>query len=404
LVLPREFAPDLKKTRRRPRLDGISMSRNSAFLLAWLVLVPSVAAVADNSGREGRSVPVRSQKPSGKRAHSADALPQPDGLLPAPVARIDEFSPSNIPSGSPDTLFKVTGICLDQIAGVYALDQNDNWIKLPLSGASSTQATVLVPSSYLTTPRFVLFSPVEDFQYAQSILVYSQAVAQAVVNSNFKIDVPVVDIGGGGTIEISGSGFVPGMQAVLGRGNVAGVLLSTRVLDASYIEAELPFYAPGSDLFIAVLSADGKMLSAPVPVMSSYPYREDDVSQRSPGRFANALNGQGLQLMKQKNYAAAVPEFVEAARADPRNSSFANNAGFAFFKVQKYEESVYWLKKAIEIDPKRAVAYLNLGDAYAKLNRAPEARRAYAKYLELAPNSKSVPDVKKKLDALPPSP
>src|SRR5258706_6067771 len=88
----------------------------------------------------------------------------------------------------------------DQIARVYALDQNDNWIKMLLSGASSTQATVLVPSSYLTTPRFVLFSPVEDFQYAQSILVYSQAVAQAVVNSNFKIDVPVVDIGGGGTI------------------------------------------------------------------------------------------------------------------------------------------------------------------------------------------------------------
>jgi hypothetical protein len=380
------------------------MNRNSAHLLAWLFLVPHATALVSSVHEEDGPVPVRRQNRRCENVSNADSTAQPSGLLPAPIARIDGFSPSNIPSGSPDTLFKITGTCLDQIAGVYALDQHDNWIKLPLSGANSTQARVLVPSTYLTTPRFVLFSPVEDFQYAQSILVYSQAVAQAVVNSNFKIDVPVVDIGGGGTIEISGNGFVPGMQAVLGRGNVAGVLLSTRVLDASYIEAELPFYAPGSDLFIAVLSADGKTLSAPVPVMSSYPYREDDVSQRSPGRFANALNGQGLQLMKQKNYAAAVPEFVEAARADPRNSSFANNAGFAFFKVQKYEESVYWLKKAIEIDPKRAVAYINLGDAYAKLNRAPEARRAYAKYLELAPNSKSVPDVKKKLDALPPSP
>jgi len=33
-----------------------------------------------------------------------------------------------------------------------------------------------------------------------------------------------------------------------------------------------------------------------------------------------------------------------------------------------------------------------------------EARKDYEKYLELAPDSKSAPDVKKKLDALPPSP
>jgi len=72
--------------------------------------------------------------------------------------------------------------------------------------------------------------------------------------------------------------------------------------------------------------------------------------------------------------------------------------------MERYEESVNWCERAIEIDPKRAVAYVNLGDAYVKLNRNAEARRAYTKYLELAPNSKSAPDVKKKLDALPPSP
>jgi len=48
-----------------------------------------------------------------------------------------------------------------------------------------------------------------------------------------------------------------------------------------------------------------------------------------------------------------------------------------------------------------AIAYLNLGDAYGKLNRNAEARGAYRRYLELAPDSKSAADVKKKLDALP---
>jgi len=40
----------------------------------------------------------------------------------------------------------------------------------------------------------------------------------------------------------------------------------------------------------------------------------------------------------------------------------------------------------------------------AKLNRSGEARQAYTKYLELAPDSKEAPDVKKRLAALPRSP
>jgi tetratricopeptide (TPR) repeat protein len=53
-------------------------------------------------------------------------------------------------------------------------------------------------------------------------------------------------------------------------------------------------------------------------------------------------------------------------------------------------------KRPIEIDPNRALAYLNRGDALTKLSRSAEARQAYSKYLELAPDSKSAPDVKKR--------
>jgi Tetratricopeptide repeat len=119
---------------------------------------------------------------------------------------------------------------------------------------------------------------------------------------------------------------------------------------------------------------------------------------------AISANAQGLQLMRQGDYGPAVVDFNEAFQLDPGNAEYADNAGFACYKLRDYENSVAWLTQATRLDPKRAVAHLNLGDALAKLNRSAEAREAYNKYLELAPNSKAAPDVKRKLDALPPSP
>ncbi len=117
---------------------------------------------------------------------------------------------------------------------------------------------------------------------------------------------------------------------------------------------------------------------------------------------ATSLNADGMRLMQQGDYQSAVAKFEEAAQLNESDPLFANNAGFAYYKLGRNQDSLYWFNKAIEIDPNRAVAYLNLGDAYAKLNNIAEARRAYEKYLELAPDSKSAPEVKKKLDALTP--
>jgi Flp pilus assembly protein TadD len=107
-----------------------------------------------------------------------------------------------------------------------------------------------------------------------------------------------------------------------------------------------------------------------------------------------------MQFMQQKNYEAAIAKFEEAAQVNDKDPLFANNAGFAYYRLERYQDSLYWFNKAIEVDPNRAVAYLNLGDAYAKLNNNVEARRAYHRYLELAPNSKSAPEVEKKLEAV----
>jgi len=134
-------------------------------------------------------------------------------------------------------------------------------------------------------------------------------------------------------------------------------------------------------------------------------------SQESSGQSApvgdNAaaqVNEQGMQLMKSKSYEAAAAKFTEAFHLNPNDAAFANNVGFAWYRAGKLQDAVLWFQQAISLDPKRPVAYLNLGDAYAKLNRNAEARRAYNKYLELAPNSKSAVDVKRKLEALPSTP
>jgi hypothetical protein len=124
-------------------------------------------------------------------------------------------------------------------------------------------------------------------------------------------------------------------------------------------------------------------------------------------RDAANLNEDGMMLMRERKYRDATEAFIKAAGLDPSNALYPNNAGFAYYKAGDYYFSIEWLGKAIQIDPKRAIAYLNRGDALAKLNRDASgsmARKDYEKFQELAPHSKAAPDIRKKLDALPPAP
>ena len=56
----------------------------------------------------------------------------------------------------------------------------------------------------------------------------------------------------------------------------------------------------------------------------------------------------------------------------------------------RYEEAVKW-------DPNLAEAWLKLGDAREKLNDRKGARDAWAKYLEVAPDAKNAPQIRKRL-------
>lgn len=165
---------------------------------------------------------------------------------------------------------------------------------------------------------------------------------------------------------------------------------------------------PAEEVYVTHWYGDGKNhvfklsggMYVPGPPVQAFP---PDPLPETPNPAA--LNQEGLRLIRMRKYAEAEGKFMRASLlAGDKNPEYANNLGFAYHKLEKYDFAVYWLKKTIELDPKRSVAYLNLGDAYAKLNRNADARDVYKKYLELAPDSKAAPDVKKKLDALPSSP
>jgi hypothetical protein len=165
---------------------------------------------------------------------------------------------------------------------------------------------------------------------------------------------------------------------------------------------------PPEEIYVTAWYGDGKNhvfklsggMYVPGPPVQAFP---PDPLPETPSPAA--LNQEGLRLIRGKDYATAELRFMRASLlAGDKNPEYANNLGFAFYKLEKYDLAVYWLKKTTELDPRRSVAYLNLGDTYAKINRNAEAREAYKKYLELAPDSKAAPDVKKKLESLPPTP
>lgn len=121
---------------------------------------------------------------------------------------------------------------------------------------------------------------------------------------------------------------------------------------------------------------------------------------KSPSEIAAAANDEGMRLYQEKHYQDAAIKFMQASNLQPNMALYANNAGFAFFRMSQYDDAVKWFKQTITLDPKRAVAWLNLGDVYVHLKNNAEARDAYEKYLALAPNGKSAPDVREKLKGL----
>ncbi|MES2152585.1 MAG: polysaccharide deacetylase family protein [Pseudomonadota bacterium] len=115
---------------------------------------------------------------------------------------------------------------------------------------------------------------------------------------------------------------------------------------------------------------------------------------------AQRANDRGLQLYREKQYAAAEAQFTEALKLRPEFALAANNLGYVFYKQEKYREAARWFDNAIKIDPSRAVAYLNLGDAHAHAGEGEKAKSAFGTYLELAPNGSGAAYARQQIEKL----
>jgi tetratricopeptide (TPR) repeat protein len=141
-----------------------------------------------------------------------------------------------------------------------------------------------------------------------------------------------------------------------------------------------------------------------LPYFGAYTYvSPSDRAKVDTRRKAAAHNVRGIALMRQKKYDDAANEFAGANLTDPGNPEYLNNLGYSHYKNEDFELAIRYFGEALEFDPRRAIAYANRGDAFVRLQRYVEARKDYAKFLEFAPDAKLAPEVRKKLEALPPS-
>jgi tetratricopeptide (TPR) repeat protein len=85
---------------------------------------------------------------------------------------------------------------------------------------------------------------------------------------------------------------------------------------------------------------------------------------------------------------------------NPVQSKREVTAGDYYFKKGNYLAALSRYDEATKWNDGNAEAWLRLGETQEKRSNAKGAREAYQKFLELAPDDKSAPDVKKRLAKL----
>jgi tetratricopeptide (TPR) repeat protein len=74
--------------------------------------------------------------------------------------------------------------------------------------------------------------------------------------------------------------------------------------------------------------------------------------------------------------------------------------GEFYFKKGKYRAAAERFREATKWNAGAAEAWLRLGDAEEKQKDAKAEKEAYSKYLELSPDAKNAPEIRKKIEKL----
>jgi tetratricopeptide (TPR) repeat protein len=133
-------------------------------------------------------------------------------------------------------------------------------------------------------------------------------------------------------------------------------------------------------ILAAGVSAAFGMGSQPLPEPATKAVKKSTVD-------ATAIYNQGVALMHEKKYAAALADFEKAVQAKPDFAEAHNNLAYCLRHQgpAKYAEALSHYDKAIRLNPGLAEAYEYRGVLYVKMNRKSDAEKDLAKLKQLDP-------------------
>jgi tetratricopeptide (TPR) repeat protein len=142
----------------------------------------------------------------------------------------------------------------------------------------------------------------------------------------------------------------------------------------------------------AVFAAMGPGAQTPIRGQEAQPpgqqaAQQKQQQQQQKGPDAATPYNQGIVLMKVKNYAAAVPKFEAALKANPNIPQAHLLAAFCLRKLgpSHYSASLQHLNAALKLNPKMGEAYESRGVLYVKMGKKEDAQKDLATLKQINP-------------------
>lgn len=90
-------------------------------------------------------------------------------------------------------------------------------------------------------------------------------------------------------------------------------------------------------------------------------------AERGDRKSARASNTEGLNLLAQQQYEAAINSFVQGVQVDPADVELLNNLGYAYVAANRSNDGIKTLERLLINTPDRSSAWANLSEGYAQM-------------------------------------
>ncbi|RPD47985.1 hypothetical protein DNI29_11180 [Hymenobacter sediminis] len=128
------------------------------------------------------------------------------------------------------------------------------------------------------------------------------------------------------------------------------------------------------------------LISSCPPVRNALVTRKtEEQYQLSAVPAARQAYEQGATLLKQKQYAQALPLFLQAAKQDPKFVMALDNAAICYRQTKDLKKAAAFYTKSLAVFPEGHLALLNMAVVQSMLEKPTEARSYYEQLRFVAP-------------------